>query len=216
MIAAGTGSATLQIRQSGRKKRNMSSQVSQQSSAEEGARAPAGTVHIVDPHPLNWLYITWNTMEEPVRTDEKGNIVGACMESSHWEGATLVVKIREGVRFQDGTTLTAHSVRRAFDEVQKWKAPHPPGTYLNFHPDTTVDVTDDYTIRFNFPEPDGLALASSGASISRANVSGLTVEGSATRSWGPAKDTGEPSTLRARGARDRSPSPKASPPSRTP
>jgi hypothetical protein len=43
--------------------------------------------------------------------------------------------------------------------VQKWKAPHPPGTYLNFHPDTTVDVTDDHTIRFNFPEPDGLALA---------------------------------------------------------
>jgi ABC-type transport system substrate-binding protein len=49
--------------------------------------------------------------------------------------------------------------REAFDEVQKWKAPHPPGTYLNFYPDTTVDVTDDYTIRFNFPEPDGLALA---------------------------------------------------------
>jgi hypothetical protein len=159
MIAAGTGSATLHLRQGGRKGRNMASQVSQQSSAEEGARGPAGTVHIVDPHPLNWLYITWNTMEEPVRTDEKGNIVGACMERSYWEDATLVVEVREGVRFQDGTTLTAHSVRRAFDEVQKWKAPHPPGTYLNFHPDTTVDVTDDYTIRFNFPEPDGLALA---------------------------------------------------------
>lgn len=127
--------------------------------AVAGHGGPAGTVHVVDPHPLNWLYITWNTMEEPVRTDEKGNIVGAAMEDSHWEGATLVVKVREGIRFQDGTTLTAHSIRRAFDEVQKWKAPHPPGTYLNFHPDTTVDVTDDYTIRFEFPEPDGLALA---------------------------------------------------------
>jgi hypothetical protein len=31
--------------------------------------APIGTVHVVDPHPLNWLFITWNTMEEPVRTD---------------------------------------------------------------------------------------------------------------------------------------------------
>jgi hypothetical protein len=39
-----------------------------------------GTVNVVDPHPLNWLYITWNTMEEPVRTDEKGNIVGAAMD----------------------------------------------------------------------------------------------------------------------------------------
>jgi hypothetical protein len=58
------------------------------------------TVNVVDPHPLNWLYITWNTMEEPVRTDERGNIVGAAMESSCWEGATVVVKVREGVRFQ--------------------------------------------------------------------------------------------------------------------
>ena len=72
----------------------------------------------MDPHPLNWLYFTWNTMEEPVRTDEKGNIVGAAMEDSFWEGATLVVKVREGVRFQDGTTLAAQTVRRAFDEVR--------------------------------------------------------------------------------------------------
>lgn len=137
----------------------MSAEAVRDAASEQGRRTPVGTVNVVDPHPLNWLYITWNTMEEPVRTDEQGNIVGAAMEDSFWEGATLVVKVREGVRFQDGTTLTAHSVRRAFDEVQKWKAPHPPGTYLNFHPDTTVDVTDDYTIRFNFPEPDGLALA---------------------------------------------------------
>ena len=34
-------------------------------------------------------------------------------------GRDAVVKVREGVRFQDGTTLTAHSIRRAFDEVQK-------------------------------------------------------------------------------------------------
>src|SRR6266487_130155 len=46
------------------------------------ARAPAGTVQVVDPHPLNWLFITWNTMEEPVRTDQRGHIVGAAMEDS--------------------------------------------------------------------------------------------------------------------------------------
>jgi hypothetical protein len=42
----------------------------------QGRRTPVGTLNVVDPHPLNWLYITWNTMEEPVRTDEKGNTVG--------------------------------------------------------------------------------------------------------------------------------------------
>ena len=48
----------------------------------QGPRTLVGTVNVVDPHPLNWLYITWNTMEEPVRTEEKGNIVGAAMEDS--------------------------------------------------------------------------------------------------------------------------------------
>jgi hypothetical protein len=36
------------------------------------APAPVGTIHVVDPSPLNWLYITWNTMEEPIRMDEDG------------------------------------------------------------------------------------------------------------------------------------------------
>lgn len=28
---------------------------------------PTGMVHVYDPHPLNWLYITYNTVEELVR-----------------------------------------------------------------------------------------------------------------------------------------------------
>jgi len=30
----------------------------------ENTSAPVGTVNVFDPHPLNWLFITWNTMEE--------------------------------------------------------------------------------------------------------------------------------------------------------
>ena len=30
---------------------------------------PARTVHVVDPSPLNWLYITYNTIEELVRVN---------------------------------------------------------------------------------------------------------------------------------------------------
>lgn len=124
------------------------------------AHDPAGTVHVVDPHPLNWLYITWNTMEEPVRTDEQGHIVGAMMDSSWWvDDRTLEVRIRTDVVYQDGERFTPDNLKRAFDEVQRWKAPHPPGTYLNFHPDSTCEVVDDTTVRFAFPEPDGLALA---------------------------------------------------------
>src|SRR4051812_19376962 len=46
--------------------------------------APVGTVHVFDPHPLNWLFITWNTMEEPVRTDHEGHIVLALAEDAVW------------------------------------------------------------------------------------------------------------------------------------
>jgi ABC-type transport system substrate-binding protein len=62
------------------------------------------------------------------------------------------------VCFQDGEYLTAHHVKRAFDEVQSWKTPHPPGTYLNFPAGTTAEVVDEYKVRMIFPEPDGLVL----------------------------------------------------------
>ena len=122
-------------------------------------RAPVGTVQVVDPHPLNWLFITWNTMEEPVRTDQQGHLVGAAMEDARWiDQTTLEVQLRKGIRYQDGEELSAESFRRAFDEVQRWKAPHPPGTYLNFHPDTRLAVVDGHTVRMRFPRPDGLVL----------------------------------------------------------
>lgn len=47
----------------------MPSEAVREAAPEREGRTPVGTVNVVDPHPLNWLYITWNTMEEPVRTD---------------------------------------------------------------------------------------------------------------------------------------------------
>jgi len=127
--------------------------------AVAGRRVPVGTINVVDPHPLNWLHITWNTMEEPVRTEAAGHLVGAVMEECRWiDDRTLEVHMRRGVRFQDGEECTAHSFQRAFDEVQRWPAPHPPGTSLNFHPATRLEVIDDFTLRMHFPEPDGLIL----------------------------------------------------------
>ena len=137
----------------------MAGQVARRSVAEGGARTPVGTVNVVDPHPLNWLYVTWNTMEEPVRTDERGHMVGAVMENSRWtDDRTLEIDVRRGIRFQDGEGCDAHSVKRAFEEMQRWKAPHPPGSNLNIHPDTTAEVLDDYKLRLRFPAPDGLVL----------------------------------------------------------
>jgi ABC-type transport system substrate-binding protein len=118
-----------------------------------------GTVIVVDPHPLNWLYITWNTMEEPVRTDERGHMVGAVMEEARWaDEKTLEISVRRGIRFQDGEECNAYSVKRAFEEMQRWRAPHPPGSNLNIHPETMAEIVDDYKLRINFPELEGLVL----------------------------------------------------------
>ena len=120
---------------------------------------PAGTVHVVDPHPLNWLYITYNTVEELVRADRDGLIEPAAMENFRWiDDRTLEIDVRAGERFPDGEPLTAETVKRAFDEVMRWAAPHPPGTQFNFAPGTTLEVTGERGVRFRFPEPDGLAL----------------------------------------------------------
>jgi ABC-type transport system substrate-binding protein len=123
------------------------------------AAAPLGTVNIFDPHPLNWLFVTWNTMEEPVRTDHEGYIVMALAENAEWrDDKRLEVTVRAGARFQDGEPCTADSIKQNFDEVQRWAAPHPPGTFLNFDPDARCVVEDERTCVFHFPEPDGLAL----------------------------------------------------------
>jgi len=45
-------------------------------------------------------------------------MVGAVMEESRWtDEKTIEIKVRQGIRFQDGEECTAHSVKRAFDEM---------------------------------------------------------------------------------------------------
>jgi ABC-type transport system substrate-binding protein len=125
----------------------------------ERLRTPVGTLHVVDPSPLNWLFITWNTMEEPIRVDEQGQVVPALATDARWIAeSTLELDLREGVRFQDGEPFDAAVFQQAFEETQRWAAPHPPGTWLNFHPDSTCEIVGDHRVQVRFPEPDGLAL----------------------------------------------------------
>ncbi len=126
---------------------------------ERGWHPPVGTIQVVDPSPLNWLFITWNTMEEPIRVDQDGRVVPALATDARWlDEHTLELKLRTGVRFQDGEPFTAHNIKQNFDEMQHWAAPHPPGTWLNFPPESVCEVVDEHTVRFRFPGPDGLAL----------------------------------------------------------
>ena len=123
------------------------------------AMAATPVINVVDPSPVNWLSITWNTMEELVRVDKDGRTVPTLAESYSWvNDTTLEFKLRKGIKFQDGEAFNAKQFRRSFDEVQKWDAPHPPGAFLNFPKETKLEVVDDYTVRFVFPSTDSAAL----------------------------------------------------------
>ncbi len=62
----------------------MASQPSQQAMSEQGQRTSVGTVCVVDSHPLNQLFNYLEHDGGTVRTDERGHIVDAVMEDSHW------------------------------------------------------------------------------------------------------------------------------------
>lgn len=119
----------------------------------------AGVLRVVDPSPLNWLYVTYNTVEELVRVTRGGKVRPAAMSGYRWRdgGRTLEIGVRDNW-FPDGTRLTADSVRRAAEEQFRWHAPHPPGTHFNIDQRTRVEVVDDRTVRLHLPAVDGLAL----------------------------------------------------------
>ncbi len=124
---------------------------------------PIGTVHGVDPSPLNWLRITYNTVEELVRIRPGGNIEPAAMRAYRWvDDRTLEVDLRRDERFPDGEPLTAATVKRAFDEQQRWRAPHPPGTQFNLDPGTRCEVVGEHRVRPTSQSRTGLRWASCG------------------------------------------------------
>lgn len=123
------------------------------------ASRPVGTVHVVDPSPLNWLWVLYNTAEELVRVTPQGKVRPAAMRRYRWvDRRTLEVHVRPDERFPDGEQLTAATVKRSFDEGTRWVNPHPPGTHFIIDPRTRCEVTGERTARFHLPEPDGLAL----------------------------------------------------------
>lgn len=119
---------------------------------------PKGEIRVVDRSPLNWLYITYNTVEELVRTDESGHVVPAAMESYKWaDDYTFEVKLRANT-FQDGEKVTVESIKRSFEEMMKWRSPHPPGTQFNQYVGTRCEIVDEETLHIISPKPDGMTL----------------------------------------------------------
>src|SRR5260370_42504865 len=96
-------------------------------------RPPVGTIYVFDPSPLNWLFITWNTMEAPIRVDQDGRVVNALATDARWlDDHTLELDLRTGVRCQHGEPFPAHNVKHNSYPIQRCLPPHPPATSLTF------------------------------------------------------------------------------------
>lgn len=126
----------------------------------EQAPRPRGEIRIVDKHPLNWAWLTWNTFEHLIELDTNGQEVPKLATGWKWlDDRTLEMTLRQGVTFHNGEVFDAEIVKLNWEENTRLRQPHMPGEYLNFHPGSKIEIIDSHTVQFVFPEPDGAAIA---------------------------------------------------------
>ncbi|GIX48585.1 MAG: hypothetical protein KatS3mg131_2796 [Candidatus Tectimicrobiota bacterium] len=126
----------------------------------EAGPAPRGEIHVVDQHPLNWIWVTLSVFEHLITLDKHGKLVPRLATGWRWlDDRTLEVTLRQGVRFHNGEVFDAEIVKLNWEENTRLKQPFVPGQFLSFKAGSTLQIIDPYTVRFVFPEPDGGALA---------------------------------------------------------
>jgi ABC-type transport system substrate-binding protein len=126
----------------------------------EQAPAPRGELRIVDPHLANFASIVFNVFEHLLEIDKDGQLVLRLATGWQWrDNHTLDVALRQGVTFHNGEVFDAEIVKLNVEEAFKLRHLFHFAEYLRFQPGFTMEILDPYTIRFRFPEPDGMALA---------------------------------------------------------
>jgi ABC-type transport system substrate-binding protein len=120
--------------------------------------SPRGTLKVVD----FWSVprsVALNYAEGLVELDKDNQFVPCLAESWKWiDERTLEFKLRRGVSFHNGEAFNAEAVRLNWEAYDKLKTPGFPA-FISVQHGTLFKIVDNYTVRFTFPEPDGLALA---------------------------------------------------------
>jgi len=89
-----------------------------------------------------------------------GKLVPRLATGWQWlDDHTLEVTLRQGVRFHNGEVFDAEIVKLNWDEQRRFEQPFRTGNFMNFKPESRLEIIDPYTVRFVFPEPDGGAVA---------------------------------------------------------
>jgi peptide/nickel transport system substrate-binding protein len=87
-----------------------------------------------------------------MESDHKGNYTPHLAESLEWSADRLhnTVKLKEGIKFQNGTELTSQDVKVSFERIVKEKDLM---NVARWHKFRSVDTPDKYTAVINFSEP---------------------------------------------------------------
>jgi ABC-type transport system substrate-binding protein len=121
--------------------------------------APRGELRVVDKHPANWAWISYNVFEHLFEFDKEGQLVPGLATRWRWlDDRTLEFTLRHGVKFHNGEVFDADIVKLNWEDNTRLQQPSPAGPHLNFKPGSRLEILDPYTVRFVFPEPDGGAL----------------------------------------------------------
>jgi peptide/nickel transport system substrate-binding protein len=125
-------------------------------SAQEG-RSPRGTLKVVDLWSSTRAGML-NTVEGLVDLDTGGNFIPCLAASWRWiDDRNIEFALRRGVKFHNGEDFNADVVRLNWEQYNQLKTPVIP-PFMRLPTGTTVNVIDEYTIRFTFAEPEGMAL----------------------------------------------------------
>jgi peptide/nickel transport system substrate-binding protein len=122
---------------------------------EWAVRRPRGTLKVV-----NLFVPSVSTMrnyaETLVTLDKDNNWVPCLATDWRWiDDRTIEFKLRQGVTFHNGEKFNAEAARINWEEYKRMECPRP-HRFLVPSDDTVFEIVDEYTVRFTFPEPDGL------------------------------------------------------------
>jgi peptide/nickel transport system substrate-binding protein len=99
-----------------------------------------------------------NYGEKLVATDKDNNYVPGLAENWRWvDDKTIEFRLRRGVTFHNGEAFNAEAVRINWEAYKSMETPRVI-TFTMLPDETVFQKIDDYTVRFKFPAPDGLAL----------------------------------------------------------
>lgn len=99
---------------------------------------PAGNTILANKH------VEWNVFDRLLHKDDDGNYIPGLATEWHYldDGYTLQLKLREGVKFHDGSDLTAEDVKASVE----WTTRPESVRRMDYTVQVLGEVVDDYTV----------------------------------------------------------------------